>query len=320
MQPKFGYKCKCKLFLDIFQGMRICHTLGFMTFVWHFLEACTGFIHYMFSLAYFPNLVWRNLAKNRTQEQSFTLSPMALNLKLLPVSFGVNMCETTLSHVQYVDDVWCMFSHGTFEIPLSRRHPLLIEALASSSTTGSSVKGRRRWHAIKCPSTARTKLTLVAKPLHSRCGLLLVSCPISDTIGHNFANRIWSRKKLRAHGTGTCERTLSKRHPMLFIDSLLRLHCADWSTDKFVCHWKQVSNFRKKGSSDKGRLGSMPGPKRPADAACECQTFKRTVKKVLNLQHRGWRPQVLWGKVTWFKASWHLLERSTAFIIETRKH
>ena len=26
------------------------------------------------------------------------------------------------------------------------------------------------------------------------------------------------------------------------------------------------------------------------------------------------------GKVTWFKASWHLLERSTAFIIETRKH
>ena len=82
-----------------------------MTFVWHFLEACTGFIHYMFSLAYFPNLVWRNLAKNRTKEKSFTLSPMASNLKLLPVSFGVNMCETTLSHAQYVDDVWCMFSH-----------------------------------------------------------------------------------------------------------------------------------------------------------------------------------------------------------------
>ena len=111
MQPKFGYKCKCKLFLDIFQGMRICYTLGFMTFVWHFLEACTGFIHYMFSLAYFPNFVWGNLAKNRTKEKSFTLSPMASKLKLLPVSFGVNMCETTLSHVQYVDDVWCMFSH-----------------------------------------------------------------------------------------------------------------------------------------------------------------------------------------------------------------
>ena len=57
MQPKFGYKCKCKTFLNIVQGMRICYTLGFMTFVWHFLEACTGFIHYMFSLAYFPNLV-----------------------------------------------------------------------------------------------------------------------------------------------------------------------------------------------------------------------------------------------------------------------
>ena len=111
MKPKFGYKCKCKAFLDIFQGMRICYTLGFMTFVWHFLEACPGFIHYMFSLAYFPNFVWRNLAKNRTKEKSFTLSPMALNLKLLPVSFGVNMCETTSSHVQYVDDVWCMFSH-----------------------------------------------------------------------------------------------------------------------------------------------------------------------------------------------------------------
>ena len=36
---------------------------------------------------------------------------MASNLKLLPVCFGVNMCETTLSHAQYVDDVWCMCSH-----------------------------------------------------------------------------------------------------------------------------------------------------------------------------------------------------------------
>ena len=81
----------------------------------------------------------------------------------------------------------------------------------------------------------------------------LVSCPMSDTIGQNFANRVWSRQKLRAHGT--CERTLSRRHPF---HSLLRLHCADWSTDKFVCHWNlqkekemlrhQVSNFRKKGS------------------------------------------------------------------------
>ena len=33
--------------------MRICYTLGFMTFVWHFLEACTGFIHYMFQLGLF---------------------------------------------------------------------------------------------------------------------------------------------------------------------------------------------------------------------------------------------------------------------------
>ena len=36
---------------------------------------------------------------------------MASNLKLLPVCFGVNMCETTFSHAQYVDDVWCMCSH-----------------------------------------------------------------------------------------------------------------------------------------------------------------------------------------------------------------
>jgi hypothetical protein len=43
--------------------------------------------------------------KNQTKEKSFTLSPMASNLKLLPVCFGVNMCETTLSHAQYVDDV-----------------------------------------------------------------------------------------------------------------------------------------------------------------------------------------------------------------------
>ena len=68
-----------------------------MTFVWHFLEACTGFIHYMFSLAYFPNLVWRNLAKNRTKEKSFTLSPMASNLKLLPVFWCEHVWNNIIS-------------------------------------------------------------------------------------------------------------------------------------------------------------------------------------------------------------------------------
>ena len=29
MQPKFGYKCKCKAFLNIFQGMRICISIRF---------------------------------------------------------------------------------------------------------------------------------------------------------------------------------------------------------------------------------------------------------------------------------------------------
>ena len=221
MQPKFGYKCKCKLFLDIFQGMRICYTLGFMTFVWHFLEACTGFIHYMFSLAYFPNFVWGNLAKNRTKEKSFTLSPMASKLKLLPVSFGVNMCETTLSHVQYVDDVWCMFSHFwsgiTDPAPASMRRENATQSsqehwqnqtdLACAFQNDSKTVYMHAHPQENIRHVARTKLTLVAKPLHSRCGLLLVSCPISDTIGHNFANGVWSRKKLRAHGT--CERTLS---------------------------------------------------------------------------------------------------------------
>ena len=35
------------------------------------------------------------------------------------------------------------------------------------------------------------------------------------------------------------------------------------------------------------RVGLSKRSLQAADAACECQTFKRTVKKVLNLQHRG---------------------------------
>ena len=202
---------------------RRCFTIKcLMTFVWHFLEACPGFIHYMFSLAYFPNFVWRNLAKNRTKEKSFTLSPMALNLKLLPVSFGVNMCETTSSHVQYVDDVWCMFSHFGQALQTrknatqsSQEHWQNQTDLACAFQNHSKTVYMHAHPQENIRHVARRKLTLVAKPLHSRCGLLLVSCPISDTIGHNFANGVWSGQKLRAHGT--CERTLSKRHPMLFI-------------------------------------------------------------------------------------------------------
>ena len=78
-----------------------------MTFVWHFLEACTGFIHYMFSLAYFPNLVWRNLAKNRTKEKSFTLSPMASNLKLLPVFW----CEHVWNNIISRAICWWLLMH-----------------------------------------------------------------------------------------------------------------------------------------------------------------------------------------------------------------
>ena len=72
--------------------------------------------------------------------------------------------------------------------------------------------------------------------------------------------KVGAGTRLRTHGT--LEIPLSRRHP-----------CADWSTGKFVYHWKlqkekemtrhQVSNFRKKGSSGKGRLGSMPGHKMP---------------------------------------------------------
>ena len=75
--------------------------------------------------------------------------------------------------------------------------------------------------------------------------------------------------RLRTHGT--FEIPLSRRHPVLFI--LFWGFTVLIEANKFVYHWKlqkekdmtrhQVSNFRKKGSSDKRCLGSMPGHKMP---------------------------------------------------------
>ena len=81
--------------------------------------------------------------------------------------------------------------------------------------------------------------------------------------------KVGARTRLRTHGT--FEIPLSRRHPVLSIPfwSFIVLKEAN----KFVYHWKlqkekemtrhQVSNFRKKGSSDKRCLGSMPGHKMP---------------------------------------------------------
>ena len=79
--------------------------------------------------------------------------------------------------------------------------------------------------------------------------------------------KVGTRTRLRTHGT--FEIPLSRRHPVLSIPfwSFIVLKEAN----KFVYHWKlqkemtrhQVSNFRKKGSSDKRCLGSMPGHKMP---------------------------------------------------------
>ena len=83
--------------------------------------------------------------------------------------------------------------------------------------------------------------------------------------------KVGARTRLRTHGT--FEIPLSRRHPVLFI--LFWGFTVLNEANKFVYHWKlqkemsrhQVSNFRKKGSSDKRCLGSMPGHKMPLVAA-----------------------------------------------------
>ena len=79
--------------------------------------------------------------------------------------------------------------------------------------------------------------------------------------------KVGTRTRLKTHGT--FEIPLSRRHPVLSIPfwSFIVLKEAN----KFVYHWKlqkekemtrhQVPNLRKKGSSDKRCLGSMPGHK-----------------------------------------------------------
>ena len=79
--------------------------------------------------------------------------------------------------------------------------------------------------------------------------------------------KVGARTRLRTHGT--FEIPLSRRHPGLLI--LFWGFIVLKEANKFVYHWKlqkemtrhQVSNFRKKGSSDKRCLGSMPGHKMP---------------------------------------------------------